>query len=252
MLTTIKDHGAVRILGFNRPEALNAFNDDLFDAVTEDVLAAADDDSCKVLVLTGEGRAFSAGMDLAASLNLGASPQHGFPGLFEALIEFPKPLMLAINGLGVGVGCTICGLADLVVMAESAKLRCPFTALGLTAEAASTVTFPGLLGHQQSMWALMSSEWLDSSTCKDIGLAFDVVSDDALMEQTLARAAVFASKPLASLITTKELLMAPRRAALREAYEVESVALASLMGGPANQEALSAFKERREPDFASF
>ena len=73
-----------------------------------------------------------------------------------------------------------------------------------------------------------------------------------LMEQTLARAAVFASKPLASLITTKELLMAPRRAALREAYEVESVALASLMGGPANQEALSAFKERREPDFASF
>ena len=177
---------------------------------------------------------------------------HGFEGMFEAFIEFPKPILLAINGLGVGFGCTITGLVDLVFMAESAKLRCPFTALGLTAEAASTVTFPAMMGPQVANWVLLSSEWLDAQTCKTYGLAFEVVADVELLARTMEQAQVLAAKPLASLITTKEMLMAPRRAALREASEIETAALGSLMGGPANQEAIAAFKERREPDFAKF
>ena len=134
MLTTTHNEGAVRILRFNRPEALNAFSEAMFDAVAEDLLAAEKDDSVKVLIITGEGRAFSAGMDLSDRPGKGSLPVHGFAGMFEAFIEFPKPILLAINGLGVGFGCTVTGLADLVFMAESAKLRCPFTALGLTAE----------------------------------------------------------------------------------------------------------------------
>ena len=252
MLTTTQTHGAVRVLRFNRPEALNAFNDAMFDAVAAEVLAATDDDTVKVLVITGEGRAFSAGMDLADRQEKDNPPEHGFGGMFEALIEFPKPLLLAINGVGVGFGCTITGLADLVFMAESARLRCPFSALGLTAEAASTVTFPAMLGPQAANWVLLSSEWLDARTCKEYGMAFEVVADNVLLQHTLERAQVLASKPLASLITTKEMLMAPRREALREASEIETAGLGSLMGGPANQEALAAFAERREPDFSSF
>lgn len=252
MLTTTQNLGAVRVLRFNRPEALNAFNPDMFDAVANDLLAAADDDSVKVVVITGEGRAFSAGMDLAENSASTDLPEHGFEGMFEAFIEFPKPLLLAINGVGVGFGCTIVGLADLVFMAESARLRCPFTALGLTAEAASTITFPAIMGAQAANWVLLSSDWLDAETCKDFGLVFEVAPDDELMQRTLERAEQLANKPLASLITTKEMLMSPRRDALREASEIESVALASLMGGPANQEAVTAFKERREPDFSAF
>ena len=252
MLTTTQNHGAVRVLRFNRPEALNAFNDAMFDAVAAEVLAATDDDTVKVLVITGEGRAFSAGMDLADKQEKDNPPEHGFGGMFEALIEFPKPLLLAINGVGVGFGCTITGLADLVFMAESARLRCPFSALGLTAEAASTVTFPAMLGPQAANWVLLSSEWLDARTCKEYGMVFEVVADNVLLQHTLERAQVLASKPLASLITTKEMLMAPRREALREASEIETAGLGSLMGGPANQEALAAFAERREPDFSSF
>ena len=83
-------------------------------------------------------------------------------------------------------------------------------------------------------------------------MVFEVVDDELLLQRTVERAQVLASKPLASLITTKELLMAPRREALREASEIESVALHSLMGGPANLEAIAAFGERREPDFSTF
>mgnify|MGYP001206146972 FL=1 len=252
MLTTTEDQCAVRILRFNRPDALNAFNPAMVDAVAEDLLATAGDDAIKVLIITGEGRAFSAGMDLADSGTKDNPPAHGFDGMFEAFIEFPKPILLAINGVGVGFGCTITGLADLVFMAQSARLRCPFTALGLTAEAASTVTFVATMGPQAANWVLLSSEWLDAQTCKDYGMVFEVVDDELLLQRTVERAQVLASKPLASLITTKELLMAPRREALREASEIESVALHSLIGVPANLEAIAAFGERREPDFSTF
>lgn len=109
-----------------------------------------------------------------------------------------------------------------------------------------------MMGPQAANWVLLSSEWLDAQTCKDYGMVFEVVADNALLQHTLERAQVLASKPLASLITTKEMLMAPRREALREASEIESAGLGSLMGGPANQEAVAAFAERREPDFSSF
>jgi enoyl-CoA hydratase/carnithine racemase len=251
MLTSISNSGAVRTLAFNRPEALNAFNDDMFDAVAADVLAAAVDDSVKVLVITGTGRAFSAGMDLAAERG-GAAPMYGFPGMFEAIIEFPKPILLAINGLGVGFGCTICGLADLVFMADGARLRCPFTSLGLTAEAGSTITFPQLMGYQNAFWGLLSSQWMDAQTCKDLGLVFAVTESEQLLSKVYEHAQILAAQPLSSLVDTKELMMAPRREGLRAAYKIEGVALANLMGGPANLEAVAAFKERRQADFSSF
>jgi enoyl-CoA hydratase/carnithine racemase len=252
VLTITEDHDAIRILRFNRPAALNAFNGAMFDAVAEDLIAAAENDAVKVLVITGEGRAFSAGMDLTDQPDPNNPPVHGFDGMFEAFIEFPKPLLLAINGVGVGFGCTITGLADLVLIAESARLRCPFTALGLTAEAASTVTFPAMMGPQAANWVLLSSSWLDAQTCKALGMVVDVVPDESLLQQTLERGQVLAEKPLASLITTKEMLMAPRREALREAHEIETAGLGSLMGGPANKEAVAAFVEGREPDFSAF
>ena len=248
-MISVTDNGAVRSLLLDRPEALNAFNNRMFDQLADALLLAADDDSVKVVVITGAGRAFSAGLDLASIGDDEPKPKHGFPGLYEAFLEFPKPLLLAINGLGVGFGCTICGLVDLVFMAQSARLRCPFSALGLTAEAGSTITFPALLGHQAATWALMSSEWLDAETCQRLGLAFATVADEELLAVTLQHAEILAAQPLASLMTTKELLMAPRRDALREADELEGVAMASLMGGAANREAVAAFKQKRTADF---
>ena len=249
-MISITNDGAVRSLLLDRPEALNAFNNAMFDDLTDALLAAAKDETVKVVTLSGVGRAFSAGLDLASIGTDEPEPKHGFPGLYEALLEFPKPLLLAINGLGVGVGCTICGLVDLVFMAKSARLRCPFSALGLTAEAGSSITFPTLLGHQAATWVLMSSEWLDADTCQRLGLTFATVADAELLSVTQQHAQILAAQPLASLMTTKELLMVPRREALRSAHELETAAMASLMGGAANQEAIAAFRQKRTPDFS--
>jgi enoyl-CoA hydratase/carnithine racemase len=240
----------VRVLTLDRPEALNAFNGTLFDALTEGLLAAADDASVRVAILTGTGRAFSAGLDLSEVGKETEPPVHGSAGLFEALIDFPKPLMLAINGLGVGFGATICGLADMAFMGESARLRCPFTSLGLTGEAGSTATFPSLLGHQAASWMLYSSAWLDAEACKSAGLVLDVFPDDRLAEEVMGRAQTIAAQPLSALLHSKALLMGPRRERIRAAIRAENAVYAELMGGPDNVEAINAFREKRQPNFA--
>ena len=243
-----EDTGRVRLLTLNRPQALNAFNGELFDALTEALIAADADDFVGVVVLTGAGRAFSAGADLADD---GAAPtRHGFAGFLEHTVDFSKPLILAVNGLGVGIGATLCGLADLVFMSTEARLRCPFSRLGLVPEAGSTLLFPELMGRQAANWMLMSSEWLSAQDCEKLGLAYALCPPDELLTTTLGRAAQLAALPAASLRETKRLMLAPRRTALLATFRAENETLAALRGGPANSEAIAAFREKREPDFS--
>jgi enoyl-CoA hydratase/carnithine racemase len=254
MIRTQTD-GRVRVLTLDRPDALNAFNEALYDATTEALLAAATDPTVAVLVVTGQGRSFSAGTDLlemAARANPGFTPGvHGFPGMVDALIDFPKPLLCAVNGLALGVGATMLALADLVFMSTEARIKCPFTGLGVAPEAASSFTFPQLLGRQRAMWTLLSSEWISAEECHEFGLAFRVTAPDELLEVTLQHARVLAAKPISSLVESKRVVVEPIRGQIHAARERENAAFAKLLGGPANAEALRAFAERRDPDFAT-
>ena len=245
----IRDDGMVRIVELDRPDALNAFNGQLMDDLADAFLDATSDDAVKVLVLTGAGRAFSAGADLKEMGQSRHQPKHGFGVMLDAIIEFPKPFLIAVNGLGVGIGATICGLADFVLMAENARLRCPFSSLGLTAEAASTVTLPRLMGRQGASWFLLSAEWMNARECYEAGLAGEVLPLDDLMPRTLERARTLAGLPLASLIKTKSLIMAPLVEQMKASITAENQGMAELQGGPANREALTAFMEKRAPDF---
>ena len=255
MIRTQTD-GRVRVLTLDRPDALNAFNEALYDATTEALLAAAADPAVAVLVITGEGRAFSAGTDLLEMAQRGSNPDfqpgvHGFPGMVDALIDFPKPLFCAVNGLALGIGATMLALADLVVMSSTARVKCPFSSLGVVPEAASSFTFPQLLGRQNATWALLSSEWLSAEECQQMGLAFRVCAPEELLDVTMRHAQVLAAKPISSLVESKRIVVEPIRASIRDARKREDAGFAKLLGGPANQEALRAFAERREPDFAT-
>lgn len=246
---TITTQDGVRTVLLDRPDALNAFSQQLMDELAQAFLDAAEDEAVRVLLLSGAGRAFSAGADLSEMGRKLPKPVHGFDGLLDAIIEFPKPFVLAVNGVGAGIGATIAGLADVGFIARSARLRCPFSALGLTAEAASTVTFPRLMGRQQASWFLLSSQWWDAQRCVDAGLFMALCEDDALMATAFEHAQTLAQLPLASLIKTKSLLMEPIREEMKAAARRENEGLAELAGGPANREAVAAFAEKRQPDF---
>lgn len=251
----IADDKRVRTVTLNRPDALNACNEAMYDALTEALLAAATDTDVAVVLLTGAGRAFCAGTDLVEMGQRVLDPdnfqdgEHGFLGLIDALVDFPKPLVIAVNGLGLGIGATILGFADLAFMSTAAKLKCPFTQLAVAPEAASSYLFPQLVGHQAAMWTLLSSEWISSSEAHEMGLVWKLTEPDDLLPEARRHAEVLASKPVASLVACKAAITAPRREGIAAARERENQAFIDLLGGPANTEALNAFAEGREPDF---
>jgi enoyl-CoA hydratase/carnithine racemase len=252
VLVEIDDANGVRTLTLNRPEALNAFNEALYDATTEALRAADEDPAVAVVVLTGTGRAFSAGNDLVEMQARITDPEfqsgrYGFPGLIETLSALRKPLILAVNGLGVGIGATILGYADLVFMSTSARLKCPFTSLGVAPEAASSYLLPQLVGRQNAAWMLLSSEWIDAEEAQRMGFVWKVCEPDELLSETRRHAEVLASRPIPSLIAVKQTMVEPTRAEIAAAAAREYAQFAELLGGAANADALAAFADRKDP-----
>ena len=167
--------GRVQLLTFSREESLNAFNNALYRSLAYALQKAASDPAVAAVVITGKGRAFSAGQDMSemaaigqdvggSGESTGAGAEAAFPVLLDVLEVFDKPLIAAVNGLGVGLGFTILAHSDLVVMADDARLRAPFCPLGVAPEAASSVLFPDRMGWQRAAWILLSGEWVDAQT----------------------------------------------------------------------------------------
>ena len=122
--------------------------------------------------------------------------KHGFLGLLDALVAFPKPLVCAVNGLGLGIGTTILGFADLAFMSTTARFKCPFTSLGVAPEAASSYLLPLLIGRQNAAWVLQSSEWIDAAEAQQMGLVWQVCEPDDLLPTARRHAEVLAAKPI--------------------------------------------------------
>ena len=253
-LVITEDRGRVRILTLNRPKQLNAFNDALYDALAGALYDAAKAAHVSVAVITGSGRAFSAGQDLGELANRPHHDDdgpHGFQPFMDILQSFPKPLISAVNGIGVGIGLTMLPHCDLVLMAESARLRAPFVSLGVTAEAGSTFLLPAMIGWAETAHLLYTSSWLSAAKAVEVGLAWRVVADGALMDETMAVAGEIAAMPVTSLVATKGLLLDARLDSIDRARERENRVFATLAGGAANREAIAAFQEKRSPDFSS-
>ena len=246
----IDDDKRVRTLTLNRPEALNAFNEALYDATAEALLAAADDSEVAVVLLTGAGRGFSAGTDLAEMQAMVTDPdfrpgKYGFRGLIDALSNFPKPLICAVNGVGVGIGATILGYADLAFMSSTARLKCPFTSLGVAPEAASSYLLPQLVGRQNAAWLLMSSEWIDAQEALRMGLVWRVCEPEELLPEARRHAEILAARPIPSLMAVKHTMLEPVRPEIAAATARENAHFAELMGTQANAAALADFTQRR-------
>jgi enoyl-CoA hydratase/carnithine racemase len=250
MTLQIADENRVRTLTLDRPDALNAFNEALYEATANAIRAAAADPEVAVVLLTGNGRAFSAGNDLKemqARITDPAMATTGshFSSMIEALADFPKPLICAVNGLGVGIGTTILGYADLVFMSSEARLKCPFTSLGVAPEAASSYLLPQLVGRQNAAWLLMSSEWVNAEEALRMGLVWRVCEPDELLPEARRHAEILAARPIPSLMAVKQAIAEPSRPGIEAATERENAHFAELMGAAANADALAAFTDKR-------
>jgi enoyl-CoA hydratase/carnithine racemase len=243
ILTEIQ--AGVALLRLNRPEKRNAFDTPMYDALATALRAAAADDAVRVAVVTGAGQAFSAGQDLAEMGKLAAGGAggegHGFPHLMDALGAFDKPLVAAVNGVGVGIGFTLLLHCDLVYFAESARLRLPFVPLGVVPEAASSYLLPLAVGWQRAAELVYTGAWIDAAAAVTMGLGLATCPSDGLLAAVREKATAIATAPLAALRESKRLLLATRAPAILAARAREDAAFARRIGSIENAEAITAF-----------
>jgi enoyl-CoA hydratase/carnithine racemase len=244
--------GSVLEIQFNRPEKKNALTRAMYQAV-QDAFARADEDpGIRVVLLSGAGDTFTSGNDIKDFQTRAATHEGVYASPFlTALSSLTKPLVAAVNGAAIGVGTTMLAHADLVVAARSARFVMPFTSLGLVPEAASSLLFPRLVGHQRASALLLLGEPIDSETAHDWGLVNQVVADADLMGTARDYAARLAALPPEAVRLTKDLIKNGRRD-VPGRIEQELVLFSQRLRSAEAAEAFQAFVEKRKPDFSRF
>ncbi len=242
----------VVLITFARPAKKNAFNDAQWDATTAALHQARHDPEVAAVVVTGEGKDFSAGVDLSS---FGEAPPRAdghataYHAFMAELIEFDKPLLAAAKGVGVGIGCTLLLHCDVVYVGRSIRLRLPFVALGLVPEAASSYLLEATVGARQAAELMLTAEWIDADRAVEVGIATRSFDDEEVVAATLAKAREIAEHPVGALQATKRTLLVARRDGVRAALAAEDEGMKRQVGSPENVEAITAFLEKRKPRF---
>lgn len=245
--------GRVRVVTFNRPEKKNAFTQAMYGRLADEMEAAAYDPSIRVMVLTGVGDTFSSGNDVSDFLDRiedGSEP----PALrfLRQLPLFPKPLVAAVNGAAVGIGTTLLLHCDLVYASSDARFILPFAALGVCPEAASSLLLPRIAGLQRATELLMLGEPFDAEHAREVGIVNEVVPADQLQQRVAERAAAVAALPPSAVRATKALVRHEVLDQMAETMTREGEVFGRLLSSPEAAEAMTAFLEKRPPDYSKF
>ncbi len=237
----------------NRPDKKNALNLAMYDAMTAAVENGEKDDQVRVHFFTGTDSSFTSGNDLADFMQSPPTSEDSPVGRFlNAIVTAKKPIVAAVNGLAIGVGTTMLLHFDLVYAAESARFSLPFTNLGLCAEAGSSMLLPRMIGHQRAAELLLLGEMFDAQTAKEASIVNKVFADADLQENALAQARKLAALPPNAIRVTKGLMKRSTEAELTAAMRAEMTYFMEMLTGPEAMEAMSAFMQRRKPDFSQF
>jgi len=248
--------GDVVTLTLARPERLNALTAGLRAELTRALADVAADATIGAVVLTGEGRAFCAGQDLA---ELGALPEGTDVGdllrgaynpLVQAFAELPRPVLAAINGPCVGAGLGLALACDMRLMAADAYLACAFVGIGLAPDSGVAAGLVRAVGYARALEIAATGRRVAADEAQALRLVLDVVPPDALAERAATEAARLAAGPRAAIAATKRLLRRAETATLAEVLEAEAVEQGPLIAADDHREGMQAFAERRPARFA--
>jgi 2-(1,2-epoxy-1,2-dihydrophenyl)acetyl-CoA isomerase len=239
--------GTTGILSLNRPDKLNALSAEMKIELQECLTQAARDDGVRALILTGKGRAFSAGGDLHAFKHAyeayrqnGAEDGFTDPALPRAFIDFPKPMIAAVNGPAVGFGLTVTLTCDIRIASERARFVCAFVRIGVTPEFGSSYFLPRLIGYGRAAELAMTARPIDADEALRIGLVNRVVAEEALMGDALDTAERIAKFPPASVRAVKTLMRHGMQSTLEQVIDYEELAFRHLMQKKEHYEAVCA------------
>ncbi len=217
----------VATLTFNRPQALNALSTEMLDEIIAALDALAADPAVRVLLITGAGRGFSSGADLASGGlpggDVGARLESHFNPVLEKLLALPFPVVTAVNGAAAGAGCSLALAGDIVLAARSAYFLQAFVNIGLVPDVGATWLLPRLAGRARATAMMMLGERISAELAHDWGLIWQVVDDDALAETAGALARKLAAGPTKAYALIRQGIRACMDTTLSEALHVERV-----------------------------
>jgi enoyl-CoA hydratase/carnithine racemase len=243
----------VLVLTLDRPSKKNALTRAMYRALTDGLGRASADGAVRVVHLRGEGGAFTAGNDLMDFMEDPPGPEGGpVVDFLRALVAFDKPLLAEVAGPAIGIGTTMLLHCDLVLVADTAKLRMPFTTLGLCPEAGASLLLPQLVGRLRANALLMLADTISGTEAAAIGLANRAVPAAELPDAARSMALRLAELPLPSLLATKALMRRAHAPALADVMHAELGVFAERLRSPEAMEAMQAFFEKRPPDFRQF
>jgi 2-(1,2-epoxy-1,2-dihydrophenyl)acetyl-CoA isomerase len=257
MLDYTVEDGVARIV-LNRPQVLNAFNDELGTMLHDRVGKAALDSEVRCLVITGTGRAFSAGEDLAAlaaGYEAGRPPDLGqiltqrYNPLIKEIRAAPKPVIAGLNGVAAGAGASVALACDLRIASERASLRFPFAEVGLVPDSGATWFLARMLGPAAAWELAQSGRTLSSKDALELGLVHEVVTADEFDARLRAAAVGLASGPTTALALTKGLLEAATSRTLDQQLDAEALAQTVAGSTKDHLEGVRAFLAKRAPEF---
>jgi 2-(1,2-epoxy-1,2-dihydrophenyl)acetyl-CoA isomerase len=251
---------AAATVELNRPDTLNAWNHRLGSDLLYALRAVAEDESVRAVLITGAGRGFSSGADLK-SLGEGDTTPDGRPDVYKTLTEryhpimhavreMPKPVIAAVNGPAVGIGCSLALCCDLILAAQSAYFSIAFVNIGLVPDGGSSLFLPTRVGMARACELAMLGERLAAEQALAWGLINRVVPDADLAQEAGALAARMAGGPTRSYAGTKRQLNNWLYARMAEQLELEAQIQREMADSEDLREGVTAFVEKRAPQFS--
>ncbi|EEX05314.1 putative enoyl-CoA hydratase PaaB [Acinetobacter baumannii ATCC 19606 = CIP 70.34 = JCM 6841] len=252
-----EEKNGVGYLTFNRPKALNSFNVDMHREVAEVLNQWTKNPDVRCVVISGEGRGFCAGQDLgdrvvdpnAEAPDLGYSIETYYNPLIKTIVNMPKPVICAVNGVAAGAGANIALACDLVIAAKSANFVQAFCRLGLVPDSAGTWFLPRAVGHARAMGLALLGDKLPAETAKEWGMIWDVVEDTELKTKVTELAERLAKQPTFGLSLIKKAIHQSSNNTFDEQMLLERD-LQRIAGRSEDyREGVQAFMNKREPNF---
>jgi 2-(1,2-epoxy-1,2-dihydrophenyl)acetyl-CoA isomerase len=243
---------SVGTITLNRPDSLNALTSGLLDELREAVTKLPGD-GARCLLLTGAGRGFSSGADLASSGGLpedvGLALERHFNPLMEAIAACPVPVVAAVNGPAAGAGASLALMADIVLAGRSAYFLQAFVNIGLVPDAGATWLLPRLAGRARAMEMMMLGERISAQKAAEWGMISRVVEDEFLAEEALTLAANLARGPTRALGLIRRLARDAEQSSLTDALAAERIAQREAGETEDFKQAVFAFLQKRQPTF---
>ena len=248
-----KQEEAVAVITIHRPEAMNSFNTGLRRDLLAAFRQARGDRTVRVVVLTGEGRSFSAGADLKGSLSSDRSVeeqlQQEYRPIFECIAEMGQPVIAAVAGSAAGIGMSYALACDLLVMAEDAFLLSPFTTISLVPDGGLNWLLVHQLGYRRAFQLSIECERIPAERCVQLGLANRTAPAESLLADTIAWARSIAERAPLSLAATKKAMRHAAGHDWASTFDVEAPLQRQLKESEDCAEGVAAFFQKRRPQF---